>query len=351
MNEGLYCLAEDGVNVTEGPKRLPQNWQDSSGTWHYNINNEIRWNDTALIGIGWYPYVLVDPGAPNAYYDRSLSAITIEPTQAVQTAIYTQWDIERVKESKNVLMEQQLVQYTANQGHINPKVSEYVNDDAKWFDGKQAELARITDWNQAAAFDTAKPMVLTLPNSWVGAKNVRQGVNLTSQNDAAVSGGLPPIYDQGQINAYISGNQLAADDSSNATAPIDPPFEFRQAVANVSEQFNRVIIYRFDRDDPIPSLRRSFAMQMTNREDARDLYVFTYTGTTYLAWHKFELQPDGVTWLWEASPSEMQYTDTDMAFIFSYGTNPAVEADYFTDRVEFDAGVDNQSLLVAWDPQ
>jgi len=78
------------------------------------------------------------------------------------------------------------------------------------------------------------------------------------------------------------------------------------------------------------------------------LYVFSYTNCTYLTWNQFVQQSDG-TWWFEATAAEMQYTDTDMGFIFSYGTNPAVEADYFTDRVEFAAGVDQQDLLVAWD--
>ncbi len=312
-------------------------------------NPEALTHEERVAG-GVYPYVENDnPPAEHAeYYDRSLTDEQVNADNVSRDAVYTQWSIERVKNSKNSELEGQIRQYTTNDQAINPKITEYVVNDAKWLADEQAKLARLTDWQAVAGFDTAKPAVFALPNSYVGASYVKQGVALTAENEAAVASGLSAIWDQTEINAFVAGNQMAADDPSNTIEPVKPGYKLRQGVANVSEQFNRVVIYRFDRDDPNPAFRRSFAMQITNRQDNRDLYVFTYTGLTYLAWHKFEDQGDGI-WYWEAAPAEWQYTDTDLGFIFSYGTNPAVEANYFTDRVELPAGVEEDNLLVAWD--
>lgn len=341
-----YCYVQNN-EVVNGPKSLPTSWTDpSTGDQHSNLN---ALSDSELLEIGWYPYTENDQGRPGEYYNRIVSDFTIHADYVSRDVTYEQWAIDDVKQDKNTQLGDQITQYTTNEQAINPKVSEYINDDAKWLADEQAKLARLTDWNAVANFDTTKPMVLALPNSYIGAKNVRQGVALTSQNQAAVGSGLTNIWDQAEVDVFVADNQAAADDPSNSTAPVNPGFRLRQGVANVSEQFNRVVIYRFDRDDPNPAFQRSFAMQMTNRQDSRPLYVFTYTGVAYLTWHLFEDQGDG-TWYWEASPAEWQYTDTDMGFIFSYGTNPAVEADYFTDRVEFPAGVEEDNLLVVWDP-
>ena len=353
INTNPYCLVNvpTANAVLEGPRTLPQNWQDPGGQWHMNLNNNAVWTDAQRIAIGWYPYVESDTGAPGPYYDRSLSDFVINPANVVRNAVYTQWEIERVRTAKNAELEAQISIYTLNDSAINPKVTDYINDDVKWVADKQAELARLTVWADVANFVTTKPAKLVLPNSYVGASYVRQATALTAQNKAATDSSLPAIWDQTIINSFATANQAAANDSSNNTAPVQPVFQIRQGVAVPSEQFNRIVIYRFDRDDPNPALRRSFAMRMTNRQDARNLYVFTYTNSTFLAWHLFELQPDGTTWFWEAFSSEWQYTDTDMGFIFSYGTNPAVEADYFTDRVDFPAGVDQQNIIVAWDQE
>ena len=335
----LYCYVENNA-VVGVPRTLPQTWN--------NISNFNALDDPTLLAYGWYPYVLVDSGYPGTYYDRTLSAFQIQSTEVVQTAIYTQWTIERLKNFKNGELENQIINYTTNERSINPKIDDYVNDDAEWFAGEQAKLARLTDWQNVADFDTTKPSPLVLPNSYVGASYVRQGVQLTAQNSAATDAGLDPVWDQITINNFISSNQLAADDSSNSVSPVQPTYEIRQGIAVPSEQFRRVIIYRESRDDPNPALRTTYKMLLLNRQDSRDLYIFSYTNTTYLAWHKFEDTGNG-EWRLEASPAEWQYVPGDMAFIFSYGTNPAVEADYFTDRVEFPAGVSEMNILVAWD--
>ncbi len=352
-NTNDYCLVNTPQRdtVLEGPKRLPQNWQASDGTWHYNLNNDDVWTDADRRTIGWYPYTENDTGSPGGspYYDRTLSDFSINANDVSRDAIYTQWDIERVKSSKNDELESQVDQYTFNDGAINEKAAEYVRNDVEWVAERQGELARITDWQQAADFDTTKPQQLLLTNSFVGASYVRQGLALTERNQASIAAGQGEIWEQAEINTFVSENRTAAEDSSNATAPRKPGYKIRQPIANVSEQFNRVIIYRFDVDDPNPALRRSYAMQLKNRQDNRNLYIFSYTNGTYLTWRLFELQADGVTWYLDATPAERQYVDTDMNFIFSYGTNPAVEADYFTDRISFPAGVETKNILVAWD--
>ena len=60
-----------------------------------------------------------------------------------------------------------------------------------------------------------------------------------------------------------------------------------------------VSLYRFTAANPphVIALQRSFAMRMSNRQDNRNLYVFTYTNSTYLAWHLFADQGDG-WWFW-----------------------------------------------------
>lgn len=343
-----YCYVQSNT-VVAGPQALPKAWTDpNTGILYANFDSL---SDPELLTLGWYPYQENDPGSPGAYYRRVYGDFVILATVVTRDVTYEQWDIEEVRSSKNGQLIRQVAAYTVSELAINPKVKEYVENDAKWTADKQAELARLTDWQAVADFDITKPLVLVLPNAFVGDSYVRQGVALTARNQAAVDSGQPAPYDQAQINTFIASNQNAADDPSNSTPPVKPGFEIRQEIANPSEQFNRVIIWRFDVDDPNPFLRRKYAMQISNRQDTRDLYIFSYTNGTYLTWRKFELQPDGVTWYLEATPAEQQYVDTDMKFIFSYGTNPAVEADYFTDEVPFPAGVEERNFLVAWDPE
>ncbi len=337
----LYCYTENS-QVVDGPRTLPSTWQ--------GISNFNTLTDAQLKTYGWLPYVLVDAGSPGQYYARTLSDFDVQENQVVQTAIYTQWPIDDVKADKNQQLESQIGTYSHNDYALNEKVSRYIRDDVQWVADKQAELARITDWQQAADFDTTKPNVLPLSNTYVGQSYVDQGVDLTAKNQAAVSAGQGEIWAQTEINTWVSANRTAAEDSSGSTPVQKPSFRLRQAVANTSEQFNRVIIWREPREDANPALRTTYKMQMRNRQDARDLFIFSYTNGTYLTWRKFEDQGNGV-WALEATPAEWQYVPLDMAFIFSYGTNPAVEADYFTDRVEFPAGVTEKNILVAWDQQ
>ncbi len=357
-NTGRYCeVAMPGRDsVVDGPRTLPNNWVDYQGNSQKNLNDLDVWNNKgtdgkkSLYDVGWYPYVENDSGSPggSTYYDRSLSDFTINADTVSRDAIYTQWSIDRVKESKISDVFIQLDQWTTNERAINQKIDQYVRDETEWATNTQIDIEVQTDWNTVANYDTTKPDPLTLPNSYVGKSYVTQGLRLTSENQAATGSGQPAIWDQVIVDNFIAGNRNAADDSSNATAPVKPVYQIRQPVANVSEKFNRVVIWRYDVDDPNPALRRSYAMEMRNRQDSRDLYIFSYTNSTYLTWRKFEDQGNGV-WYLEATSAERQYVDTDMSFIFSYGTNPAVEADYFTDRVEFPAGVQVKQILVAWD--
>ena len=351
INTGPYCEVKlpERDSVLSGPERLPQNYKDQNGNWNMNVWDDTAWSDSDRVSIGLYPYVENDTGSPGEYYDRSLSDFTIHADYVSRDAIYTQWPIEQVKDSKNRELEDQITVYSHNDNAVNPKTVEYVRNDAQWVADKQAQLARITDWNEAAAFDTTKPQVLPLSNSYIGRSYVDQGVDLTAKNQASVDAGQGEIVPQAELNAFITANRNAADDSSNSTAPQKPGYRIRQPIANNSEQFNRIIIWREARDDPNPALRTTYKMQMRNRQDARDLYIFSYTNGTYLTWRKFEDQGNGV-WALEATPAEWQYVPLDMAFIFSYSTNPAVEAEYFTDRVEFPAGVSEKNILVAWDP-
>ncbi len=349
MNESFYCLVNipTADTVLEGPRILPENHYDGI---NMNLRNQTLWPDSELLTIGWYPYVESDAGAPGPYYDRSLSDFVVNPTNVVRNAIYTQQDIETVKRSKDADLQIQLRQYTTNEAAINPKVQQYVQDDTKWYTDQQAALARLTVWDDVANFNTAKPSDLNtvLPNSYVGQSYVEQGLSMQAQNDAATAQTLAAPWDQTELNAFISGNNAAANDPSDATAPVRPGFRLRQGVGVPSEQFNRVVIYREARDDPNPALQTTYKMILTNRQDARNIYIFSYTNSTYLTWRLFEDAGDG-TWRLEATPAEWQYVPGDMSFIFSYGTNPAVEADYFTDRVEFPAGVQTKQVLVAWD--
>ena len=354
MNEGLYCLVNVPAadTVLEGPRKLNQNERGADGTWYYNTNNPAQWSDVQLLAIGWYPYVESDPGAPGPYYDRTLSAFIINPTTVSRNATYTQWEIDRVRQNKDQELESQLRQFTVNEDSINPKVQQYVQDETKWYSDQQAELARLDVWDDVAAFDTTKPSNLrtVLPNSYQGQSYVEQGLAMEVQNSAAVAQGLTAPWDPTELAAFITANELAAADTSDATAPVQPGYKLRQGIGVPSEQFNRIIIYREARDDPNPALRTTYKMILTNRQDARNIYVFSYTNSTYLTWRLFEDAGDG-TWRLEATPAEWQYVPGDMAFIFSYIANPAVEAEYFTDRVEFPAGVQTKQILVAWDTE
>ncbi len=350
INTNPYCEVKLPTldSVTRGPFKLKQNYQDQNGQWNYNIWDDDVYTDQQRLDIGLYPYIESDAGAPGPYYDRSLSGFVINPTNVVRNAIYAQWDIERVKQVKDQEMLSQLRAYTTNEAAINPRVNEYVQNDYRWYTDKQAELARITDWAEAAAFDTSYPKVLPLSNSVVGRTYVDQGLRMQKDNDAAAAQSLPAPWDPMELSGFITANNLAANDVSDNTPPVQPGYKIRQGVAVISEQFARIVIFRESRDDPNPALQTTYKIRILDREDSRDLYVFSYTNGTYLIWHRFADIGRNM-WEVEAHSSEWQYVPLDMAFIFSYGTNPAVEADYFTDRVEFEAGIQTKQILVAWD--
>lgn len=350
MNEGLYCLVNipTADTVVQGPQILPQNYQAPNGTWYYNINNEDIWPDAQLITIGWYPYVLVDTGSPGPYYTRSLSGFNVQAANVTQTAIYTQWPIEQVRAIKNGELEQQITEYTANEVAAEPKISEYVANETEWLFDQQAELARLEVWQDVADFDTTKPEILPLSNDFVGRSYVTQGEKLSTENTNATNAGLAEPWDSVAVADFITANKLAGDDISGNTPPVQPTYVLRQGIAVPSEEFNRVTIYRYQQPNANPALQTNYRMVMTNRQDARDLYIFSYTNGTYLTWHKFEDQGNG-KWQLEGHSAEWQYVPADMGFIFSYGTNPAVEADFFTERVEFEAGIAQKNILVAWD--
>ena len=280
-----------------------------------------------------------------------MDPFNIQTTEVTQTAVYTQWTIDRLSSTKLFELDIQIQQYSANQLSINTKIQEYVINEAKWVADNQAAIARIDDWNTLAAYDTAKPAVLILPNNFIGEGFIRQGQALTAENQAATGSGLPAPWDQTQIDSFISANQPAANDVTGATSPVNPTFELRQGIATVSEQFNRIIINRFDRDDPIPAQRRAWRLDMFNRQDSRDLFVFHYlTATdTYLDWDLFQDLGNG-QWGFVVDNALYQYTDNDLYMIFSYSNVPSVQQDWFTDKVYFDAGQETINVLVAWDP-
>ena len=353
----LYCYAPE-TTVLDGPRTIPSTWTDpATGVTYTNFD---KLTDPQLLSFGWKPYSENDPGSPGVYYTRTLSAFNVTATNVTRDVVYTPWDIEDIKRSKVTELEQQIIQYTTNQLSSNPKVSEYVRNDEEWLAEQEMALARLTDWQQVADFDTVKPQVMTLANQFVGRSFVRQGTELTAQNQSDEGSGLTARWDQPTINSFIAANQAAANDPSNSTPPVSPTSVIRQGVATVSEQFNRILIWRFDVEgETDPNLDRSMAMQMTNRQDNRDIYAFIYTGAgaTYLGWKLFEDQGNGV-WKWfldKGTPEAgdgaiMIWTDSDIAFILSYGANPAVEADHFTDMIQFPAGVEEKLIRVAWDP-
>lgn len=342
VNKGKYCHIEGGL-VDLGPKLLPQNWEGSN-----NINNTDTWDDARLATIDWLPYVLVDTGAPGPYYTRTLSAFNIQATEVTQTAEYTQWDIEQVRAQKNAELESSITIIDANQLASDVLIRYSIQDENEWVATEKAKLARFETWQEVADFDTSKPEILPLSNTYVGKQYVRQGTELTAENTAAVDAGLTTPYDAPTLSAFITANTLAAEDSSGGTPPVDPDYKLRQGVAVVSEGASQIWIYRYQRAGVNPVTDFNYRIKLISKRDLRQLYVFSYAnGGTYLTWHPLVLQPDG-SWTVEGGSTEWQYAPGDMSFIFSYGTNPAVEADYFTEKVEFPAGVNEQVRRIRW---
>ena len=356
--ENPYCLTLDNVNVElPCPRELPNTWTDpATGRTHYNMQ---YWPDENLRTIGWYPYVVTDnpPAQYSQFYDRSLSGYTINATTISQDVTYTQWDIDRVKDTQFNLLASTATQYSANEVAADKKISQRVTDELVWLNNQQVALIIEDDWNTVAGWDTSKPDPLPLPNSYVGQSYVNQGVALQAENTAATDAGQVAPWPSTVVSSFISDNEPAANDASNATAPVDPTFEIRQGIVKNSEASSRVMIYRTSTGDPNPALDTVYAMVLTNRAlgDNRNLYIFSHTGAcdstpTYLTWRQFVLQPSG-EWTLQGTPSEWQYSKGDMCFIFSYGTNFAVTADYFTDKVDYSADDTVKTIVVAWDKQ
>lgn len=361
MNTNNYCAVDPGnpVAVDQGPRRLPQNWQSIyDGQWYYNLTNEALWDDAALAGIGWFRYTLNDtpPTEYLEYYSVSQSPFVIDAGAGTvtQDMVYTQWTVDQIQTVKLDEINNAPRQYSANELAIDSLLEYTIADDNAWTNQQGAALSRLTvegTWEDVAAFDTTKPAVLALPNNYVGRSYVNRGIELTAENDAAVAAGLVAPYDQTVVSDFITANTIAAEDTSGTQPPTEPTFEIRQAVAVVSEGASELWIYRAAREDANPALRTTYRMALTQKQDDRPLYVFSYTGEapgTYLTWREFVDDGTGI-WRCEATPAEWQYVPGDMSFIFSYGTNPAVQADFFTNPVDFPAGVDEMVMRIRWD--
>ncbi len=342
----MYCYVENDVVVT-GPRGLPSTWK--------NISNFDNLSDSELLLLGWYPYVEHDPGSPGSFYNPVYSDFVIGATEVTRTVTYEQWAIDDIRQFKDDEMSTQLREYTTNEHVINPKIAEYIKDDAKWFSDEQGNLVRLTDWDAVANYNTAKPEKMVLPYNYVGQSYVNQGVALSAANQDALDNGLPEPWDQIAVDELIAANRPAAEDSSGATSPVHPDFKTRQGVAVVSEQFNRIVIYRFDTGSTDPNLDRSLGMRMRNRQDSRDLYCFPFEGAASLGWKQFKDLGNGV-WGWEWSVEEddaanMHRTDNDLHFILSYIANPTYQPGYFTKEIPFDSGVEQENILVSWDTE
>lgn len=351
-----YCYVTNNT-VETGPAGLPANWRDPVTGVPYG--NLPAMQDSALLVLGWYPYVEQDPGVPGPYYTAEYADFVVNPTNVSRSISYIPWPIEQVRNIKNSELESQLEPYTFNDEAVNPHVREYVRDDVKWGMEQQANLTRLEDWAQVAAFDPDKPAVPVLPNSYLGDKYVRQGVALTGENQAYLDTGQPAPWDQTVIDSFVSANQVAAADSSDATAPQHPGYKIRQGIAKVGEEFRRLLLVRFNVvGETDPTLDRSMRMRIPNRQDTRDLYtlIFTDAGVTFLGAQRFEKVNGNWEWvLVKDAPAErdlliMQNVDTDLAIVLSYGENPAVEADWFTDKIQFPAGVEQMDIFASWDP-
>lgn len=345
INTGQYCLLNNSLSVVlQGPQQLPQNWNQ-----YLNINNSDIWSNDDLRNIGWFPYTLIDSGSPlpEDAYIRSLSAFNIGALEVTQTAIYTQRDIDELRVFRNIQLEQnRRHDITFFDSIIDDLVRYQITDMEEWIAQEQIKLAELTDWNAVANFQTVSPQVLELGNQYVAIQYQEQGASLTAVNQAAIGSGQQAPYDQTLIDTFVSNNEPAATDSSGVIAPVPPPHQLRQAVANVSEQRSILWIYRTDGDQYVE-------LALTNRQDARDLYVFFYLApNTYLFWVKFEQDPNNQErWIARSPVGQEHWMSNDLMLRLSYSTNPAVEADLFTDDLLFDAGSDPIKTVVRWDTE
>lgn len=102
QNTNQYCEVIDNA-VAQGPRRLPTNYVDpDTGKTYFNINNSDLYSDADLLSIGWYPYVLVDSGAPSPppdQYNRTLSDMVIGASNVVQEAQYTEYTQQQYDQS------------------------------------------------------------------------------------------------------------------------------------------------------------------------------------------------------------------------------------------------------------
>lgn len=345
INTGQYCLLNAARDaVVQGPQLLPQNWGI-----YLNINNSDNYSDNNLRSIGWYPYTLIDSGypSPTDAYDRSLDPFVIGALEVTQTATYSQRDIDEVRQIRNAQLEQnRRLDITFFDSVIDDLVRYQITDMEEWIATEQNNLAILTDWNAVANFQTIAPLVLELNNQYVAQQYQEQGASLTAVNQAAIGSGQAAPYDQVEIDAFVTANEPAASDPSGTTAPVKPDYKLRQAIANVSEQRSIIWIYRTDSD-------QFLELALTNRQDARDLYTFYYLAAgTYLFWAKFEQDPQNPQrWIARSPAGQGHNVSQDVKLRLSYSTNPAVEADLFTDDLLFDAGQAPLKTVVRWDTE
>ncbi len=353
QNTALYCQVDAGtVVVTQ--RKLNQNEKDVNGAWHYNVNDTNLYdNDRLRTEVDFYPYLLIDSGPPGpSGYTRTLDPYVITATHVTQTAIYTQIPIDDLRKQKAGELERQVTQYSANQVAADNLIANNVRSQIGWVETKTIELLALTDWQSVADFDTQMPDVLPISNTTQGASYVEQGLVMQTQNDSAENAGLAAPWDKTKLASHISSNEQAAKDATGATPVVHPDFSLRQGSVTPADRFSNLLIYRSMRQyDGRPSPDPSVEMALFHKEDTRPLYCFLYLQAgTYLEWIEFTHWANG-TWRANSSVNVLSWVNSDMKFIFSYGTNPAVQQDYFTNEILFDAGSVPLTLRIRWDTE
>ena len=318
--------------VLVDPFTLPQNFKDQTGKWHYNFWDDARYSEADRLLLGVYRYVLNDLGPTDQYQDRTLSSYTITANTVEQDAIYTDWDIDRVKEAKRNELNAQIPRYAGWEISANADNDLEVKDKVQWNKERLIVLSEITDLQTAKGFDTTLPDPLTLENSYVGARQAIQGEKIFNEDFVRVDSGGSSLITP-EVQAWQNNNYAAKDDPANGIAVTDAPSLIRQQVNQLNEYRSLVEIERTEWVAPDPWPGHGIIATI-RRDDARQILFLWYDENgQYQYWKQFQEIQDGI---WQVETDVGQRWAQPETFNFTLNYTTATE---FTNQILVPASV------------
>jgi hypothetical protein len=217
-----YCFVEDGV-ITDGPKNLPQSWENISGL---NLLN-----DPELRELGWLPYINEIPNYDEETYNPIIQYLTHESVVGYSevTETYTINDYTREELCNTFLTE-----INTKMTDLYTQVKSFINTQPNGFPRYDTDL-KLNVMNAtmtAVALGGEKPANCTLVETWIYAVQTEFFTLKSSLNALLVT--IQGVLEDSEIefdaltvkdslnNINVSNNYFESKYGREGTTLVDP---------------------------------------------------------------------------------------------------------------------------------